>query len=319
MTVQATPGTEVEATPPSAETSSLEQDYGDGPLIPAETPGPGDSLGTQGESGPVVEQGQEQQEEGAAKPGDEGAAKDDGDTGTPGPEEQKPPATTLTREEHETELAKVRSGMDRRASELEKRLTSAEEQLKQREQQYQQALGSQELQAKVIAYRDTIRDNFIARGHSEEDADSLANEQARIAQKAYQIEQERQQVIAENAQLRQQGRHYASRQTAIELAAEHGVPDDHMPLLLSAGGFTEAEQLQNMTSLAQALGSLTKTNQELQAARLTEVPAGGDENKVDSGGGASGGLTDDQKMADPNTPLAEIEEILERRGDHPFR
>ncbi len=45
------------------------------------------------------------------------------------------------------------------------------------------------------------------------------------------------------------------------------------------------------------MGRLNSQSKELEQAKLAEVPAGGDDNKLDSGGGLAGGMTDQQRYA----------------------
>ena len=252
-------------------------------------------------------QGQDVQEVAAAET-DEGATKTEAET----------PAQTIKREEHDAELAKVRSGLDKRIAELTRQSQETTDALATRAYQAEQQLAAQQLEVQTAqGQRQQAQQELQAKDFAnmpvEDIASYIAAEKARFARAAY---EENQRATSLQAQLNKASaseRSLGVRQAALDMASEHGVSDEQMPLLMTA------QSPQEMTSLAKELGTLNKAKTELAALKQSQVPAGGEANKVDSGGGNAAGKTDAQKLDDMNTPLAEIEEILARRGEHPFR
>ena len=292
MTTQVTPGTEVEATP-TPEIATPE-DFGDELLIPQEV---------------AEEQGQDVQEVAAAD-ADEGATEE--------VEAVETPAQTIKREEHEAELAKVRSGLDKRIAELTKTSKETTDALERRAAEAEQQLQAQQLEVQTAQWqRQQAAQELQARDFAnmsvEDIASYIAAEKARFVRAAYEENQKATMLQAQLDKASAAEKSLGARQAAIDMAAEHGVSDEQMPLLMTA------RSPQEMASLAKEFGALNKAKTELAALKQAQVPAGGEANKVDSGGGNAAGKTDEQKLNDLNTPLAEIEEILARRGEHPFR
>lgn len=286
-TDQATP---TEQTDVTSTLEGLTPADGDRPLIEQEAPAdqlPGDT--------PLVEQGQDQQAEEATETDSDGAAASDQevkDTETSEPE-QKPdesPSATLTREEHDAELSKVRSGLDKRIAEIEKAQQEEKANFAQREAQLQAQLSQQNFQAQVAAYQSQLAADYEARGESPENAQRLATEQTKQSQAAYEYALQNQELQRQLNERTSSEETTNARVSARELAAEHGVHDDDIPLLM------EAKSVESMTSLAKRLGGLNKQTQEISEKKLAEVPNGAN-NDLDSGGGAAGAMTDRQKWA----------------------
>ena len=266
MTTQVTPGTEVEATPtPDIATP---EDFGDELLIPQEV---------------AEEQGQDVQEVAAAET-DEGATK------------TETPVQTIKREEHDAELAKVRSGLDKRIAELTRQSQETTSALANRAYQAEEQLAAQQLEVQTAQWqRQQAQQELQAKDFAsmpvEDIASYIAAEKARFARAAYAENQRAESLQARLDKTSASERSLGVRQAALEMATEHGVSDEQMPLLMTA------QSPQEMASLAKEFGALNKAKTELAALKQAQVPAGGEANKLDSGGGNAGGMTDDQFLA----------------------
>ena len=284
MVTTATPGTEAEATP-TPESPTPQTDGGQELLIPPEP---------EVEETPKVE-GQGEQAEGAAETAVDGAAKTETKTEKTDTEETVEPAATLTRAEHETAVAeaesKVRSGQDKRFDALEKQtkeaLTAAETRAVRAEQQTQ----AQQLEIQVSQKQRQLATEYASQGLPEEEALRLAAVKTEGMKISYEHEMARRATEAENVQLRAGSEQTNARVVADRLAKEHGVSENDIPLLMTA------RTPDDMTALAKRFGEANTESKELAAKTEAEVPAGGDANKIDSGGGAAGGMTDDQFIA----------------------
>lgn len=302
MVTEATPQTEAAATPTTEEAPP--EAAGEQPFIEPEQIDP--------ESGdaPLV-QGTEDSEEGEA-PSAEGEAVEDqkpeADT-----EESEEPAATLTREQHEEEVKKVQSGFDRRISELEKSNKEAIAAAEQRAQQAEEQLNARQLDIQAAQLQQRRAEHWRNQGHSDEVASLMAGLETFYTKKAFEFDEQRQKTQKELEEARNNERSLSSRQSAVELAQEHGVHNDDIPYLMKATSPADME------AMAKRLGAANQSQKELSELKLAQVPAGGVENKVDSGGGANGAMTDDQFLARYSQGLEDDHEkassILRKRGD----
>ena len=264
MVTEATPQTEAEVTPtPEATTPEIED--GDSLLIPQEEP--------------EVE-GQDTQEEGATE-AEAGAAKT----------EEETPAQTIAREEHEAELAKVRSGLDKRIAELEKTSKETVSAAEKRAAELEQQLAARTTDIQAAEFQRSRAAHWQQQGYTDEAATTMAALEASLTKNAFEEKMRADRLQAQLDKASAAEKSLSTRQAAVEMAAEHDVSDDDMPLLMTAASPKEME------SLAKRLGAFNKQAQELAELKESQVPAGGDDNKFDSGGGGASGMTDDQFMA----------------------
>lgn len=276
MVQQATPIAEAEATSTVAEPTLDELNA---PLVEPEEA----AEITEGEQGLV------QQAEEAAAPEAEGAAEDTRATTEPAPEEAEAAVATISRQEHEAELAKVRSGLDKRASDLERQMQQLRADTAQREAQYQQQLSAQNYAAQVAAYEQKLATEYENQGYTEADAQKIAAAQTRQIETAYKYALENQR-LQEQLKVRTDSENQTnSRIAARDLAAEHGVSEDDIPLLM------KQPDPETMKAAAVRLGALNKQAQELTQQRRASVPRGANTDLDESGGG-DGPMTDMEKI-----------------------
>ena len=275
MVTEATSSTETKATP-NAEAPTPVVD--DSPLIPPET---------ESESVVVDEKGPDAKGEGAAKaPEGEAAVKGDQKPETVEAETKTKdePPRTFTVEEHDAELAKVRSGLDKRISDIETERTTERQQVAAQVTAMQQ----QALQRDVASFQAGLQQQFTNQGLSDQDALTAAQQVAESARAAFE-HNERANRAEAALKTANDSRESTAKDALIRNAVnEFGVPEDKVHFLTTA---TTAEQI---ADLAKEFSSHQKTSKDLAAAKQAEVPAGGPEQQIDSGGGQSG-MTDKQK------------------------
>lgn len=309
MVTEATSSTETETTPNAEAPTPVAVE--DGPLIPPETGS---------EATLADEQGPDAKEKGAAE-AKEGEAAVEGDVKTRTAEtaekqaetktEEKAEAETprtFTVEEHDAELAKVRSGLDKRISDIETERTTERQQVAAQVTAMQQ----QALQRDVASFQAGLQQQFTNQGLSDQDALTAAQQVAESTRAAFE-HSERANRAEAALKTANDSRESTAKDVLIRDAVnQFDVPEDKVHFLATA---TTAEQI---TDLAKEFSSHQKTTAELSAVKQKEVPAGGPEQQIDSGAGGTS-LTDDQKIADVTTDLAEVGRILASRGLHPFR
>ena len=171
---------------------------------------------------------------------------------------------------------------------------------------------TQQLQAQVLAYRDEVKERLVSQGNDEQSALDIANRHTQAVKAAWEATSKAQRLEQQLRESQESSERTSASAVARDMAERHGVSRDDIPLL------AQTVNPQQMEALAKRLGSLTKQASRQSERLLDEVKPDGPEQKFDTGGGR-GGMTDDQKLADMNTPLAEVERILESRGLHPYR
>lgn len=199
------------------------------------------------------------------------------------------------------DFAKVQSQLDRQIA-----------QERQLRQQAEAKASENAYRAQVEALYLRSRDSYIEQGFDEKTAAAVAERETRATVLAFEKDQENQRLQKRMQEIEQANNRTAASTLARDFAQKHGVPSEDIPMLLTAS------TPEGMETLARRLGAMAKQLKEQAKAREAEVPAGGPAQTFDTGAGG-GGLSDDQKLNDMNTPLAEIERILEARGLHPRR
>lgn len=240
---------------------------------------------------PVGDQGLISQESEASDPVADEAATDETDT-TEAESESSAESESETPGDKSSyskeEVNAIRSGMDKRYSELERRLNETESQYKQKEADLQSQVQAQTYAAQVAAFQSEMKQRFTDAGHTEADASRMAQEQSRLAEAAYQKEVENQRLSAQLNARTESEEATNARIAARELAAEHGVSSDDIDLLMGAKGVSE------MTAMAKRLGDLNKKAGQVAEQKRAQIPAGAN-TELDSGIGPSGAMTDLQK------------------------
>jgi len=258
---------------------------------------------------PIEEQGRQPEAEGAATDATDGAAQTEETSA-------ETPAETIAREEHEAELAKVRQGLDKRISDIEKQRQediAARQAAEERFQQAQAVLEAQQLDISVAQKQRERSQHWQTQGLAEDEAQRIAAVELNLIKAAWDDKQRADRAEAELQKLRGENNELGNRQAAVALAQEHGVPEEDIRFLRTA------QTPEAMTEMAKRLGELSKQSQELNSVKQAEVPSGGEANQLDSGGGSDGAMTDQQKIAafadgDPSVSMEEYQAIRKRMG-----
>lgn len=275
----------------------------DGPLVPS-TPAEGAGPETEGDAKPEAT--------GAAKPQPQAIepAKPDA---TPEPTQAQKSGLQLEERDGawyspdgkrfrpDDDFAKVQSQLDRQIA-----------QERQLRQQAEAKASENAYRAQVEALYLQFRNGYVEQGFDEKTANAIAERETRATVLAFEKDQENIRLQKRMQEIEQANNRTAQSTLARDMAQKYGVPSEDIPTLLTAS------TPEGMEKLASRLGTMAKQLKEQAKARQAEVPAGGPEQKFDTGGGISG-PSDDQLLADMNTPLDVVERILEKRGIHPFR
>ena len=280
-----------EATP--AEQTTTPDPAGEQPLVAQEpTASIPDGDKPLVDPGTVAAEQAQSESAGEAQKGSDGEASGQQDTGS----EQEPQAEATTDQQSYTaeEVKKIQSGFDSRISKIE---TDSQEALKaaeDRANEAQRRLDAQSLDVQESQLQRQRAEHWRNQGHTDEVAKQFAAMEANATRLVFEANQRATQAQKLASDAQGQASHLGSRQTALELAQKYGVSEEDFPLLLNVNGADEKEQLKNMVMHAKRLGKLGNESKELSEQKLAEVPAGGDANKIDSGGGGRGPQTDDE-------------------------
>lgn len=298
---------------PEGETSS--EDLGDQPLI-AEEPRT-DLLikpGTEGElndagAGSESTEDVEQPEAGAAaepeapsqdEPEAEESQEEQPEAEAESEESEREPRTYTAEEwsRREASYGRQITDRDKQISDLTNRIGSLEQQTSQ-----------QAFQAQVEGVRKQFADGLLQQNPTmdEANAQSYANQFVNLAQRAYELNEQVRRLEAEKADVFSKNEQISRSTLADRLLREHNLTDEDRDILL---GY---ETQENMERAAKRLGQLTRDRRQRAEERRKEVPASGPEQEYDAGEGQSG-MTDMQKLADPNTPVAELRRIMKKQG-----
>lgn len=207
------------------------------------------------------------------------------ETETPPP----PQPVTYTQEQ----VARIESAYRQRENEARELARQAEERAAQAE-----------LLIRADQYQQERTEYHINAGESPERAATLA-------------EQDRNSALTEVARRQSEAQAFEAnrRAAAIAVAHDHNLPPSELPNLARFNTAEEmnqyAEGLKTRSAREQELTSTVETlRKEIDALKKAQVPAGGLENQVDSGEGATPPLTDTQlidRAGDPDVDLTESE------------
>ncbi len=198
-----------------------------------------------------------------------------------GPEASQEPAPTL--DSLQERMNNQESAHQRQVTELQNARTAADERVKQAESQSE--VG--QLITQITAGRDSLAAQLVAGGMEEDEALKQATSTAMAETRRIAAERNLQFTDTENQQLRNQNDQIAKIGIVNDLMLEHGIPASQKALLNLTVSKEEIEPL------AKALGEAEKTRIELDQLKKSQVPATGEEQQMDGGGGDAT-MTNDQ-------------------------
>ena len=190
----------------------------------------------------------------------------------------------------------------------------AQAQARQERAQLEQQFAERDVLGRAETYKARQRDGYIAQGYVEEHAERQAESDKQTALAEY----GKQQNDAQSLQ-------YRKGAIAMALAKDYDLEATDLPALMNLNSQDEMQaHAQVLKDRKATTSAQTKELEDLRAenARLkqAQVPAGGPQQQLDSGGGAGGALTDDQVLARFTNPddsfddFAAVQKILTARG-----